>query len=157
MAKELPIAGQARYNGHGILELLINRLPDCLESGNIVKRVLELHADPGVKLEKGLTPLLHSVLKGKFEIVKPLLEFSDCYAKDLEDSNIYHMVAIQGSLEMFELVSSRGASYFAFERNTNRFGDTPGKLCRKLLEGGKISSFDLDKKMNYFFGSGAVF
>lgn len=155
--KDLPISGVVTRNGESILHSLVEKLPDNDDSSKIIRRVLELHGNPNAESEGNRrTPFLLAVLKGKEKIVKELIPVSDFQVKDSENSNMYHLNAVQGSSEIFELLNNM-FSYDCMSRDRNNFGQNPGQLCRQMVTKGGIGHIYLDKKMNAFFGGGALF
>ena len=158
IAKNLLLSGEARYQDKDIVNLLVDLLPNNDESGTLMKKVIDLNADPSVIGDGGRTPLLTAALKGNLSLVKELLNVSDSRATDKERSNIFHMVAVNGNIDVFNYLDSV-LHYNSFDgpSSKNNLGQTPGQLCRQLFQRGKIGHIELDSKMNSFFGSGPVY
>ena len=143
-----PIAGQARYKGHNLLELLVAKIPDS--EAELVRIALDNRADPNATAgEKETTPLLDSILKGKLKVTEVLLHRVAYSKEDADKNNLYHMVAVNGSVDLFDLLDDK-TSFSMYEQSYNVHKHTPGQLCREILSKGKFSHALLNKKMNPF-------
>ena len=89
-------------------------------------------------------------LKGKHKLIEPLIK-NRAYpvSHDNDKNNIYHLIAVSGSVECFETMEKFTPAILV-DRDKNIHGHTAGELCRIILMKGNFSHALLNRKFNIF-------